>query len=128
MSQTQIDFGVLFLIAVALIGLGAWIAIRRHSNPEKREKRRRLHLQKTGRLGDAVVNEVDENFLYYSYSVRGVQYTASQDVSALRERLPKDLSRLIGPSSMKYAVNNPANSILLCEEWSGLRTTRDSAA
>ena len=128
MSQTQIDFGVLFLIAVALIGFGAWIAIRRRSNPEKREKRRRLHLQKTGRLGDALVNEVDENLLYYSYSIRGVQYTASQDVSALRQQLPEDLSRLIGPSRMKYAVNNPANSILLCEEWSGLRASRGSAA
>jgi hypothetical protein len=67
------------------------------------------------------VNEVGENLLYYAYSIRGVQYTASQDVSTLRELLPEDLSRVIGPSGMKYATNNPANSILLCEEWSGLR-------
>ena len=33
---------------------------------------------------------------------------------------PDDLSRFIGPSGMKYATNNPANSMLLCESWSGL--------
>ena len=131
MSQTQIEIAILSLIAAGLIALGIWIAIKRHTTPEKREKRRRLHLHKTGRLGDALVNEVGENLLYYSYSIRGVQYTASQDVSALREKLPEDLSRLIGPSGMKYATNNPANSILLCEEWSGLpvpAAPRDSAA
>jgi hypothetical protein len=53
--------------------------------------------------------------------VRGVQYTASQDVESLRERLPSDPERLIGVANLKYASNNPANSILICEEWSGLR-------
>ena len=128
MSQSQIDFSVLALIALALAAAGVWIAIRRRANPEKREKRRRLMLHKTGRLGEALVDEVGENLLYYSYSIRGVQYTASQDVTTLREKLPGDLERLIGPSSMKYATNNPANSILLCEEWSGLRPPARNAA
>ena len=36
--------------------------------------------------------------------------------------IPADSHRLIGrPASLKYSVQNPANSILLCEEWSGLR-------
>jgi len=134
MSQDQIDFTILSLAAAVLIAVAVWIAIKRHATPEKREKRRRLHLNATGRLGDALVDEVDDNLLYYSYSIRGVQYTASQDVSTLRDRLPAGLSRLIGPSSMKYDSNNPGNSILLCEEWSGLRVPaplappRDSAA
>ena len=67
------------------------------------------------------MNEVGDNLLYYGYSLRGVQYTASQDVTSLRTLLPEDLNRLIGPSGMKYDTNNPANSILLCEEWIGLR-------
>lgn len=122
MSQAQIDLAILVLGPVGLIAVAIWLIAKRRATPEKREKRRRLLLHQTGRLGDALVDEVGENLLYYSYLIRGVQYTASQDVSTLREKLPQDLSRLIGPSRMKYATNNPANSILLCEEWSGLRT------
>jgi hypothetical protein len=121
MSQTQIEITGLVMLGAALIALGAWHLLRRRSSPEKREQRRRLQVNETGRLGDALVSEVEENLLYYSYSIRGVQYTASQDVSALRDRLPEDLGRLVGPASMKYTSTNPANSILLCEEWSGLR-------
>ena len=121
MSQTQIEIAILALAAAGLIALAVWIVAKKRATPEKREQRRRLRIHAEGRLGDAVVTEVDENLLYFSYSVRGVQYTASQDVSTLRDRLPQDLSRVIGPSSMKYSSNNPANSILLCEEWSGLR-------
>jgi hypothetical protein len=127
MSQAQISFAVLTLAAGGLIALAAWILASRRSTPEKRERRRRLHIHATGRLGDALVTEADENLLYYSYSVRGVQYTASQDVGTLRDRLPFDLNRLIGPCSLKYASNNPANSILLCEEWSGLRVPAGAA-
>ena len=128
MSPTQIEITVLALAAAGLVALAVWIAVKRHTTPEKREKRRRLHLHTRGRLGDALVAEVDENLLYYSYSIRGVHYTASQDVGALRDRLPEDLSRLIGPSRMKYDSNNPGNSILLCEEWSGLRVPGRAAA
>jgi hypothetical protein len=134
MSQTQIEITILSVFAAGLVALAVWIAVKRHTTPEKREKRRRLRLHTTGRLGDALVGEVGDNLLYYAYSLRGVQYTASQDVTALRDRLPEDLSRLIGTSGMKYDSNNPGNSILLCEEWSGLRIpspaviARDSAA
>jgi hypothetical protein len=134
MSQTQIEITILSVIGAGLIALAVWIVVKRHTTPEKRETRRRLRLHATGRLGDALVDEVGENLLYYRYSLRGVQYAASQDVTALRDRLPDDLSRLIGASGMKYDSNNPGNSILLCEEWSGLRipspaiTARGSAA
>jgi len=83
--------------------------------------RRRLAVNLHGRLGDATITEVQENTLFYSYSVGGVAYTASQDISQLRSRIPSDLERLIGPASLKYAPRNPANSIIVCEEWSGLR-------
>lgn len=128
MSQTQqLQMAALALAAAGLIALAVWIAIRRNATPEKRERRRRLYIQATGRLGDAVVTEVGDDLLYYSYTIRGVQYTASQDVATLRERLPADLSRLVGPCQMKYVLKNPANSILLCEEWSGLRTPAGAA-
>lgn len=121
-----LQIAALSALAIVLVALAVWIALRVHGTPEKREKRRRLFVHRLGRLGDALITEASETTLYYSYSVRGVQYTASQDVTALRERLPSEPERLIGVTSMKYAPKNPANSILLCEEWSGLRTPTET--
>jgi hypothetical protein len=110
------------ILAAGIAGLAIWAFLRKSSSPEKRELQRRLAVNAEGRLGDALITEVMDNTMYYSYSVRGVQYAASQDVSSLRDRLPAALERLIGRAGMKYLTRNPANSILLCEEWSGLRT------
>jgi hypothetical protein len=108
-------------VAIALIGLAFYFFARRRRNPKDREKRRRLMVNQQGRLGDATITEVAESTIYFEYSVRGVLYTASQDVGDLREQIPSELERFIGPVSLKYSSNNPANSIILCEEWSGLR-------
>ena len=64
---------------------------------------------------------MQDDTIYYSYSVRGVTYTASQDLAQLRAQIPADLEKLIGPASLKYSPRNPANSIIVCEKWSGLR-------
>lgn len=106
---------------MALAGLAAYLFTRMRRNPKDREKRRRLLVNQQGRLGDATITEVSDNTIYYEYSVRGVLYTASQDVEELRKQIPSDIERLIGPVSLKYSSNNPANSIILCEDWSGLR-------
>ena len=105
-----------------LVTLTILIVRRVRGTPEKREQNRRLAVNRSGRLGDAMIIEASENAIYYSYSVRGVQYEASQDISTLRDRVPAELERIIGAlASLKYSPNNPANSILICEEWSGLR-------
>jgi hypothetical protein len=102
--------------------LAVWICVRAASrNPEKRERRRRLYVHRHGRLGDALITEIDGLLVYYSYSVQGVQYSASQDVGALRDKLPENLGLLVGSANLKYSAKNPANSILVCEEWSGFR-------
>jgi hypothetical protein len=113
---------VLCVLAGAVAGLAIWLYLRKASTPEKRERVRRLAVNAEGRLGDALITEIVDQVLYYTYSVRGVQYAASQDVSSLWDRLPAVPERLIGRSGMKYLTRNPANSILLCEDWSGLRT------
>ncbi len=111
-------------LAIFLIGLAVWIALRvAKGSPEKRERRRRLQVHRNGRLGDALITEATETSLYYNYSVHGVEYSASQDIAALRDRLPTELGRLVGVANLKYAPKNPANSILICEEWSGLRVS-----
>lgn len=117
---------ILAAVAVALIALGVWIALRvKKANPDKREKRRRLQVHRTGRLGDALVlevsNEAEATLLYYTYTVHGVEYNASQDISTLKDLLPDEPGRLVGVAHLKYSLKNPANSILICEEWSGLR-------
>ena len=90
-------------------------------NAPKKERRRRLSIHQQGRLGEAFITGFEEALLFYSYSIGGVQYESSQDISAIRDRLPAEPERLLGVAKMKYMMNNPANSILLCEEWSGLR-------
>ena len=115
-------------LGVGVASFGVRMALTAmQANPEKRERRRRLELHRHGRLGDALITEASEAMLYYSYSVRGVQYEASQDVSTLRDMLPPEPERLIGPASLKYSSRNPANSILICEEWSGLRAPSRAA-
>ena len=41
----------------------------------------------------------------------------------LQEYLPHDYSE-VGPVSVKYDPRNPANSILVAEQWSGLRVRK----
>ena len=121
----RLELAALSGVSLVLIIGGIWIALQvRERNPERRERKRRQFVNQRGRLGDALITEASDSVIYYAYSIHGVHYTASQDVTTLREKLPPDPERLIGVVSMKYAVKNPANSILLCEEWSGLRSTQ----
>jgi hypothetical protein len=110
--------GVLVLAGV-VFGVRAWRNSR--ITPEERERRRRAALVARGKMGDATITEIREELLFYSYDVRGVEYIASQDLTLLKEYLPADLSVLIGAVSVRYDPKNPANSIVLAEDWSGLR-------
>ena len=119
---------ILGAVGAGTLGFGVRLAARMvQGNPEKRERKRRLELHQHGRLGDALITEATDAMLYYSYSVGGVQYEASQDVSGLRSQLPPEPERLIGAAGLKYASRNPANSMLICEEWSGLRAPSQAA-
>jgi hypothetical protein len=117
-TVTLVLAGVLIAI-VAIIVYRAWKSSR--VPPEERERQRRALLVSIGKMGDATVMEIRGDLLIYQYAVRGVEYMASQDVSPLKTNLPPDLSVLVGAVSVKYDARNPANSIVLAEEWSGLR-------
>src|ERR1700722_14563934 len=106
------------VVLLAAIGFRRWRAAR--ISPAERERRRRAMLVALGKMGDAVLVEIREDVIFFSYSVRGVEYTASQDVSALRDQVPQDLSSVLAVA-VKYLPQNPANSIVVAEEWSGLR-------
>jgi hypothetical protein len=105
----------------AILGYRAWR--RSRITAEERERRRREALAARGKMADAELAEIRDDVLFYSYGVRGVEYTASQDVTALQEYLPRDYSA-VGPVAVKYDPRNPANSIVVAEQWSGLRVRK----
>jgi hypothetical protein len=112
---------LLAAVAFLLFAAAVHILFRLRMTAPEKEKRRRAMINRIGRISDAMLTDTNGDILYYLYSVNGVDYNASQDVSALRDRVPLEPSLLIGNVTMKYAPRNPANSIVLCEEWSGLR-------
>ena len=113
---------VIGTVSLSVIAAGIFVVLRIRRKPKDKEKLRRLEVNTSGRLGDATIVDITDDAIIYEYSVGGLTYTASQDISQLREMIPAESHRLIGrPASLKYSVHNPANSILLCEDWSGLR-------
>ncbi len=126
MTSTYLLLGV--AAAILLIAAGAWVRSRRQT-PEQRERERRLRISQIGRITDGTVLEVTEmmkgsheiQLLIYRYVVAGVSYEASQDVTNLRHRVDLHSCRSGLMTSVKYDAANPSNSILIAENWSGLR-------
>jgi len=122
----------LLIGAVALLllaGVALWRRSRRKT-PQQLERERRLRLNAMGRITDGTVLDVHEErrprgpiqqLLIYRYDVAGVSYEASQDVTYLRHLLDLHSCRIGLPASVKYDAQNPGNSIVIAEGWSGLR-------
>jgi len=120
-ETVTIALAIVLLVLVSIMGYRAWKQSR--ISPQERERQRRTVLVQTGKISDATLADVREDLLIYSYAVRGVEYTATQDISTLKELLPVDLAA-IGPVSVKYDPRNPANSIVVAEQWSGVRASK----
>jgi hypothetical protein len=116
-----LEVTILGALAVIMMVAGAWVFLRSRQTAAQRERKRRLAIHLNGRMGDATIIDVRDCILFYSYEVRGVAYATSQDATEFRHLLPPETSILGCPVGMKYVSNNPANSIVICEEWSGLR-------
>lgn len=117
---------VLALAACILVATLLVALFKLRMTPVERERRRRTRLHQLGRMGDGLLTDVSGDTLYYSYSVHGVDYATSQDISGLRDMVPTTTELLIGPVTLKYLVRNPGNSIVICEHWSGLRIRRET--
>jgi hypothetical protein len=135
--------GTLAASVLAIGGVAAWLMTRRRPSPEEVERERRAHLVRSGRIIDGTILDVTESavsafdpapppplqeirFILYKYEIGGVAYESSQDVSALRDHVkPEDL-RLGFPCSVRYDVHRPENSLVVAENWSGLRQTARS--
>lgn len=116
-------------VAIAAVGCTYLLRAGRKS-ADQREQERRLRLSRAGRITDGTIIDVNEmetpgsgpmQLLIYQYDVAGVQYECSQDVTHLRQFIDLHSCRLGLPASVKYDPQNPGNSILLSEEWNGVR-------
>ena len=116
------------LVLLLLLAALRWWR-RERPDAAELERRRRLQVNRIGRLADGHIVELQDGheggagvgpLLFYKYKVRGVEYQTAQDVGSLHGRL--DLRRLAAglPAQVKYDPKNPTNSIVLCEDWSGL--------
>lgn len=113
-----------FAVVCLLAGAGFWLRFRLRASPAERERKRRLLIGREGRLAHGMVTEIRDDTIFYAYTIRGVTYMASQDIAGLRGVMPLEEAKLLGPAMLKYARQNPANSIVICEEWSGLPSPR----
>jgi hypothetical protein len=104
---------------------------RRPKTPDDLERERRTWLESTGRITDGTVIDVQElaaannyhaaTMLIYKYDVAGVTYECSQDVTYLRHWINLHSCRLGLPTSVRYDPQNPGNSLVVSENWMGLR-------
>ena len=133
--------------ALAAIAMIVYAFLRPEGDPEDEERKRRLHLNQIGRIAEGQVVDLAEHppvpkkrrkklfgfgarpladlrpryLVSYSYSISGVTYHTAQDITGLESQVRLD--RLVPgqPASVKYDPSNPVDSILVADDWSGLR-------
>ena len=127
------SFGVyVFFAAGFTVAVSAYALLRRRSKgPAELERDRRVWLDGIGRITDGTVIDVQEMgpdnghhaavLLIYKNDVAGVSYECSQDVTYLRQWINLHSCRLGLPTSVKYDPHNPGNSLVVSENWIGLR-------
>jgi len=133
--------------AVAALGMIAYAFFRPAEDPEQQERTRRLHLNQIGRIAEGQVVELVEqspvpkarrktlfgtgsrplanlaprHLVSYSYLISGVTYQTAQDITGLEGQIR--FGRLVAgqSASVKYDPANPTDSIIVADDWSGLR-------
>jgi hypothetical protein len=115
--------------AAAIGGVVLWWVLTHRISAEERERERRQHLVLHGRIIDGSVLDWSEQpdsselgTLHYRYLIAGVSYESAQDVTFLKDSVPVSASCLGTLASVRYDPKNPANSIIVAESWSGLRS------
>ncbi len=137
---------VLVTIGVGLVtavAVASYVLTRRKPTAEEVERERRELLARSGRITDGTIMDTmimearsaaisipevpaaaDDSaptpqIIVYNYRIAGVTYECAQDVTALAEYVHGIRTDL--PIQVRYAPQNPANSIVVAESWSGLR-------
>ncbi len=122
--RVSAELAALGVVAAVAAGSAAYILTHSRRDPKQAERRRLAKINRLGRMGDGWLVDVSEEALYYTYSVGGVEYTASQDVTELRDLLPENLESIVGPVTLKFLPANPGNSIVVSEKWFGIRAAQ----
>ena len=120
------------LVAAAGLTLRTLLRGRKKKSDQELERERRLSVNAIGRMTDgslleAVNSRADPEsalLVFYRYFVSGVEYSAAQDVSDLRGSIYPDMYLPGETVTIKYDQQNPSNSIVACELWSGLHAER----
>jgi hypothetical protein len=132
--------------AIAAISMIAYAFFRPAEHPEDAERKRRLHLNQIGRIAEGQVVEFVEHppeppapkktfgqrprpvthdgprhLVSYSYAISGVTYHTAQDITGLEGQIRFERLVTGQPASIKYDPSNPSDSILVADDWSGLR-------
>ena len=123
MNSDALKVLALGILAVLLSAL-LYRQVRVRRDPVRRERQRRQEVYLTGRLAEGMVLDLDDSCVHYCYTVNSVPYSTAQDFSTLEQYLPTDRNSMIGEVRVKFAHNNPANSIVVCEFWSGFRAVQ----
>ncbi|HET6932559.1 MAG TPA: hypothetical protein VFI45_19700 [Candidatus Acidoferrum sp.] len=150
MKELLADWKMLLMIgggSLAALALIAYAFARPPADPEAEERKRRLHLNLIGRIAEGQVVELAQHpapevekpaglfgthskpladgrprsLVSYSYSISGVTYHTAQDITGLESQVK--IERLVTgyPTSVKYDPANPSDSIVVADDWSGLR-------
>ena len=150
MNTLLADWKLLVALAggvVAAMVMIAYAFFRPAENPEEMERKRRLHLNQIGRIAEGQVVDLMQqapesraepkklfgsrarplslpemrHLVTYSYAISGVTYQTAQDITGLQSQVR--FERLVAgqPASIKYDPSNPSDSILVADDWSGLR-------
>jgi hypothetical protein len=129
-NASEWGLGATTVAVVALAAAGVWLLRRKRPTQDELERARRRFLVQSGRLVDGMLLDVADldagdghtlTMLIYNYRIGGVDYDCSQDVTALGGTLDPKQVRAGFPCTVRYQPGNPQNSIVVAEEWSGLR-------
>ena len=114
----------------ALAGVALWMVLRKRPTAEELERMRRGFLVQSGRLVDGMLLDICDieaedgrtlTMLLYNYRIAGVDYECSQDITDMGEVVDAAQVRAGFPCSVRYQPGNAQNSIVVAEEWTGLR-------
>ena len=150
MNELFADWKLVLTMAgagIAAVLMIAYAFFRPSENADEAERKRRLHLNQIGRIAEGQVVELAEHpplpqekrrglfgggarpllelgprhLVSYSYAISGVTYHTAQDITGLQGQIR--FERLVAgqPASVKYDPSNPSDSILVADDWSGLR-------
>jgi len=130
LDTTEWEIAAALACTAALGSLAIWLVVRNRPTAEELERARRVFLVQSGRILDGMLLDVVEvpaedgrtlTMLLYSYRIAGVDYESSQDITDMRGVVDATQVRAGFPCSIRYQPGGPQNSIVVAEEWSGLR-------